>query len=258
MRVKSLKLFVRLLLFVVVLGAASTAYADNVAITSFGISNLQFTAVTGTAQFTLTSASARAQAQNSFGQIVNNISNAFPLALATANVNFASGTAIANASGVSISGTNSASIGGCSCIANAFTVVTLTGTLVVTGAEGMVDVNISGLRTLLQHVETDQSGVRAESEILFNVHVNVPLVFSVQVERLLPLSGPNQRIHAELVDQLSGTVRVQAGAQNSIFIILTTGAGVESEVPEPATIVLLVSGLGVMSGVLKKRRSRNR
>ena len=258
MRVKSLKPFVRLLLFVVLLGAASTAYADNVAITTYGISNLQFTAATGTAQFTLTSASARAQAQNSSGQIVNNISNAFPLAVATANVNFASATGTANAAGVSISGTASASIGGCSCVANAFSIVTLTGTLVVLGAEGMVDVNISGLATLVNDLQTDQSGIRAESEILFNMHVNGPPVFSLQVERLLPLSGPNLRALIAGVDPISGTIRVQAGAENSIFIVLTTGSIVESEVPEPATIVLLVSGLGFMSGVLKKRRSRNR
>lgn len=254
MRVKSLKPFVRLLLFVVLLGAWSTAYADNVAITTYGISNLQFTAATGTAQFTLTGASARAQAQNSFGQIVNNISNAFPLAVATANVNFASATGTANAAGVSISGTASASIGGCSCVANAFSIVTLTGTLVVLGAEGMVDVNISGLATLVNDLQTDQFGVRAESEILFNMHVNGPPVFSLQVERLLPLSGPNLRALIAVVNPVSGTIRVQAGAENSIFIVLTTGSIVESEVPEPATIVLLVSGLGFMTGVLKKRR----
>jgi hypothetical protein len=31
---------------------------------------------------------------------------------------------------------------------------------------------------------------------------------------------------------------------------------INSEVPEPATIVMLVSGLGVMTGVLKKRRKK--
>ena len=240
------------------LGAWSTAYADNVAITTYGISGLQFTAASGTAQFTLTGATARAQAQNSFGEIVNNISNAFPLAVATANVNFASatGTGTATADGVSISGTASAMIGGCSCVANAFSIVTLTGTLVVLGAEGMVDVNISGPQTLVNDLETDEFGVRAESEILFNMHVNGPPVFSLQVERLLPLSGPNRRALVEGVNQISGTIRVQAGAENSIFIVLTTGSIVESEVPEPATIVLLVSGLGFMTGVLKKRRDR--
>ena len=256
MRVKSLKPFVPLVLFVVLLSASSTAHADNVAITTYGISNLQFTAATGTAQLTVTGASARAQAQNSFGEIVNNTSNALPLAVATATVNFASATGMANAAGISISGTASASIGGCSCTANAFSIVTLTGTLVVLGAEGMVDVNISGLATLVNDLATDQFGVRAEAEILFNVHVNGPPVFSLQVERLLPLSGPNRRALIAGETPVSGTVRVQAGTQNSIFIVLTTGSIVESEVPEPATIVMLVSGLGFMTGVLKKRRNR--
>ena len=254
MNVKSLKVFV--LLCGLVLGVSSTAYADNVAITTYGVSNLQFTAATGTAQLTVTGATARAQAENSFGQLVNNTSNALPLATATATVNFASSTGTVNTAGVSISGNASASIGGCSCVANAFTVVTFTGTLVVTGAEGMVDVNITGLATLLNDLATDEFGVRAESEIFFDVHVNAPPVFSLQVERLLPLSGPNRRALIAGVSPVSGTVRVQAGAQNSIFIVLTTGSIVESEVPEPATIVLLVSGLGFMTGVLKKRRNR--
>ena len=171
-------------------------------------------------------------------------------------MDFASATGTADAAGVSISGTSSASIGGCTCVASAFTVVTLTGTLVVVGAEGMVEVNISGLETLLNDLQTDQFGVRAESEILFNMHVNGPPVFSLQVERLLPLSGPNLRALIGGVEQVSGTVRLQAGAENSIFIVLTTGSFVEGEVPEPATIVLLVSGLGFMTGVLKKRRDR--
>jgi len=258
MRVKSLKVFIGVLMFGLLLGASSTAYADTLTITTFGISNLQFTAATGTAQFTVTGASARAQAENSFGQIVNNTSNAFPLAVATANVNFASATGTANAAGVSIVGNASASVGGCSCVANPFSFVTLTGTLVVVGAEGMVDVNISGLRTLLQHVETDQFGVRAQSEILFNIHVNGPPVFSLQVERLLPLTGPNRQTLIEAVGQVSATIRIQAGVENSIFIVLTTGSYAESEVPEPASVVLLVSGLGFMTGVLKKRRDRNR
>ena len=88
------------------------------------------------------------------------------------------------------------------------------------------------------------------------MHVNGPPVFSLQVERLLPLDGPNLRALIAGTNPVSGTIRVQAGAENSIFIILTTGSIVESEVPEPATIVLLVSGLGFMTGVLKKRRDR--
>jgi hypothetical protein len=37
---------------------------------------------------------------------------------------------------------------------------------------------------------------------------------------------------------------------------MSSVAAVVSEVPEPVTMVLLVSGLGVMTGVLKKRHKK--
>ena len=64
MRVKSLKVFTGVLMFGLLLGASSTAYADAVALTSFSFTNLQFTVSTGTAQFTVTAVMARADAGN--------------------------------------------------------------------------------------------------------------------------------------------------------------------------------------------------
>src|SRR5215217_507644 len=90
MRVTSLKVFVRVLLFGLVLGASSTAYADVVAITSFSLSNPQFNPATGTAVFTPTGVSARANASNSLGQSQNNLTNTFPFAQTSAAVPFAS------------------------------------------------------------------------------------------------------------------------------------------------------------------------
>ena len=64
MRFKSLKVFTGVLMFGLLLGASSTAYADAFSLTSFSLTNLQFTPSAGTAQFTLTGVMARADAGN--------------------------------------------------------------------------------------------------------------------------------------------------------------------------------------------------
>ena len=255
MRVKSLKIFVGVLVFGLLLGASSTAYADTLAITSFTFDNLQFTPSTGTAQFTLTNTTARAAATNTFGQTIDNTSNLFPVAQATATVDFASAIGTANATTHSLSGSTSASVAGCSCSASSFAISTFTGTLVIVGAEGSVNVNISALTSQLRHVQTDQFGVRAQSEILFDLFVNGSPVFSFQVDLLSPLSGPNLLTFIQSSSsQRTGTITLQGGVENTITARLTTGSFAQSEVPEPATVVLLVTGLGFMTGVLKKRR----
>jgi len=254
MRVKSLKVFAGVLMCGLLLGASSTAYADAFSLTSFSITNLQFTASSGTAQFTLTGAMARAEATN-LGQTQNIISNNFPIAQASAVVNGVSASATANAATHSLSGESTATIGGCSCTAGSAGLANLTGTLVLSGAEGNVDVNLSFLRTLLREVQTDQFGVYAESGTFFDLLVNGAVVFSVQVEALNPV-GPNGFARVEFTDQVSHTIRLQGGTENSIFVRLSSTSLVINEVPEPATLVLLVSGLGFMTGVLKKRRTK--
>jgi len=254
MGITSLRVFVRIVVFGLLLGASSTAYADALSITSFSLNNLQFTAATGTAQFTVTGATARADAGNSFGQSVSNIDNTFPLAGAVANVNFASSNASANATTVSMSGSSSANVSGCSCSAGSAAIMFLSGTLVVTGTEGMVNVDISGLRTLMFHAQTDQFGKYAETAITFDILVNGSVVFSVQIDHLISV-GPNGLADVQATSPIAGTITLQSGVENTILIRAAPSSLVINEVPEPATIVLLVSGLGFMTGVLKKRRN---
>lgn len=256
MRVKSPKVFAGVLMFGLLLCASSTANADALAITGFSFTNFQFTPSAGTAQLTFTAAMARADAGILNGVQDQNISNTFPIAQASAVVPGVTAAATANAATHSLSAETTAFIGGCTCNAGSFGQAILTGTLVLSGAEGPVDVNISALRTLLWQVQTDEFGRYAESGFFFDLFVNGTPVFSLQVEALRPVLGPNQSSMQQAAEQISRTIRLQGGSTNTISARLSTTSLVINEVPEPASVVLLVSGLGFMAGVLKKRRKR--
>jgi hypothetical protein len=254
MTFKSLKVFAQVVVFGLVLGASSTAYADTLAITQFSVTNLTFNPATGTAVFTPTATSVRANATNSFGQTVDNVTNAFPFAQTGAAVPFATafGTAATINNGT-VNGITLAMVQGCSCTGASFAISNFTGTLVILGVEGNVNVTISGMVNLLRDVETDQFGVLAESETVFDIFVNGISIF--QTESLLPLSGPNLKAVVDGVNQLSRTITLQGGAVNTVnFRLFTRSLAVTNEVPEPATVLLLVSGLGFMTGVLKRKR----
>jgi hypothetical protein len=56
--------------------------------------------------------------------------------------------------------------------------------------------------------------------------------------------------------QVSEVFSLQFGQQyNLIVFVGANSRAAQSEVPEPATVVLLVSGLGFMAGVVRKRRT---
>src|SRR5688572_17862027 len=128
MKLKTPRVLVRVLLFGLVLGASTTAYADSLSISSLTISNLQFTPTSGTAQFTPTGMTAHAAVLDNFVTVIQNTSNTFPVAQASANVSFASALATANGTTNSLSGSTSATVGACSCTASSFAISTFTGT----------------------------------------------------------------------------------------------------------------------------------
>lgn len=254
MKVTSLKVLLRVLVFGLLLGASSTAYADTVVITSFNFGNLQFTPASGTAVFTPTAASARANSQNSLGANQNIISNTFPLAQSTATVTFASAAATGNATNSTVNANTSVNLGDCSCTASSFGQATFSGTLVITGGEGNVDVTISFVPSAMGQVMTDQFGVFAEASVTFQVLLNGVAVFS-QDELLRDVIGPNQTGGFQLVArEVSKTFPLQFGAVNTFEVRFNATSAAVNEVPEPATVVLLVSGLGLMSGLWNKRR----
>jgi PEP-CTERM motif-containing protein len=253
MRARSLNVFAGVLMFGLLLGASSTAYADAFSLTSFGFSNFQFTPSAGTAQFTVTATTARADSGNGTTQVINT-SNSFPFAQTTAIVSGATAAGTADGNTVSVSGTTTAFLSGCSCASGSLGQGTLTGTLVLSGADGPVTVTISALETLIWQVQTDVFGRYAESGTFFDLFVNGTPVFSFEVEALHPLLGPNQSSMLNAVFQMSRTITLQGGSTNTIFMRLNATSLVINEVPEPASVVLLLSGLGAVAGVLKSRR----
>lgn len=254
MTVTAPRVFVRVLVFGLLLGAASTAKADAISFISVNVSNIQFTPAAGTATFTLTGVSSRSQAGNTLGENQDITSNTFPVALTTAAVTFASASGIANATNTSVGGVAEANVSGCSCAAGSFSLNILTGTLVVLGGEGNVNVTISGLLDGLSHLETDAFGEYVELGWLFDVSVNGVSVFSTDFVNTR--SGPNQLAGTQFSQQLSRVITLQYGAVNTIGIRLSPNALAINEVPEPATVTLLISGLGFMTGVIRKRRKR--
>jgi hypothetical protein len=253
MRGKFPRVFVRVLVFGVLLGASATAYADTVAITNFSFITLTFNPATGTAVFTPTGASARASATNSLGENQDITTTTFPIAQTTAVVTFANTTVTTNAAGLTANATSTASVAGCTCTASSFGIGVFTGTLVLLGGEGNVDVTFSLAHFATGQLSTDQFGTFAFAEVSYNVLVNGRGELS-QDQMLREVSGPNQTGGFNLGSGVSRVLSLQFGVAHTIELRMSSVAVAASEVPEPTTVVLLVTGLGFMTGVIKKRR----
>jgi len=254
MRVKSLKVFVQVLVFGLLLGASSTAYADALVVTTFNF-GLRVSPAAGTVEFTPTASTARAVGNNSFGENPDITSNTFPVAQSAAIVTFANSAAMASATNLTANVTSFVNIGGCTCTASAFGIATFATTFVVQGGEGNVDVTILPMPFASGQVMTDQFGQVAFASISWRVVLNGVVIFFTD-EMLSEVRAPNQSGGFSLSPGgLARTVTLQYGVPNTITVNINAVAAGANEIPEPATVVLLLSGLGFMTGVLKKRRN---
>jgi len=104
----------------------------------------------------------------------------------------------------------------------------------------------------MQNLVRDQFSTFAVSEA--RIFLNVLGVTTFSFDSLLR-AMPNEVMTLELQRQLSEVVTLQFNQQYTLLISLNavSRAG-QNEIPEPATVVLLVSGLGFMTGFVKRRR----
>ena len=249
------------LLLGLILGTASSAYADAISTTSLTFTSFQIVPTSGTVVFSLPSTQALARATNSLGQeSLELVASESPTAihLASASVSFANGFAIADPLNFIGSQSSNAMVSGCNCEAFGVGQTVLQKTFVITGGTGNVDVTFSAVLLTMQTVMTDEFGTFAGSNVLAGIHLGstsiFPTIFSV-VE-----IGPNDSRVSNIQHQLSQVLTLQFNTIYRLDVTLSANSTVvnqsPAEIPEPATAVLLVSGLGFMAGLVKKHRTR--
>lgn len=243
------------LLLGLLFGASTSAWADTVALTSVSLTNIQLTSASGTVVFAppqvgpVTSASGAAQ--NSFGQEVADHSESPTRAQAAAAVISAGASGQSDLANLQLNANSNVILSGCVCSAESEGLAFLRQSFTITGGTGSVDVTFSALSQTIQDLVTDQFSLFAVSEARISVQVVGVQTFSVDLN--LPI-GPNDITKLELQRQLSEVFNLQFGQQYDLVIFVGANSrAAQSEVPEPATMVLLVSGLGFMAGFARKR-----
>lgn len=254
MRHKSLRTAV--LLLGLLLGTASCTYADAISVTSLTLSNFQIVPTSGTITFFSPRNQALARATNSLNeealQVV--VTESLTTAQASANVTFASASAVADPVNSSGSQNSNATLSGCNCEAFAVGQTVLQQSFIITGGSGNVEVQFSGLLVMMQSVMTDEFGLLAESNVLAAIHLGSSNVFPPVFSTLT--IGPNGSSVSNIQQQLSQILTLQFNTEYRFDVTLSANSRVVNQapsgIPEPASVVLLVSGLGFMAGLVKK------
>jgi hypothetical protein len=251
------------LLLGLLLGASSSASADTISLTSVSVSNIQLTSTSGTIVFLgpqfsdRTGAAAVASNTTTTGlfQETSTIRADPTRSAATANLTFASASGVSDFPSLLLNTNANVTLSGCGCTGTSEGLASLHETFMITGGTGSVDVTFSALFDTLQTLVTDQLSVFAASDLSINFQVAGVDIFSVDSRLSI---GPNNSVMMEVQRQFSQLLTLQFNQPYTVGIFLRSLSRAEqTEIPEPATVVLLLSGLGFMAGVVKKRRGRD-
>jgi hypothetical protein len=260
MKRKSLRTFVQILLLGLVLGTASTANADAIAITSGSLSNIQIVPTSGTVVVTQSATSAGGVVSDGFDVSVNRMESP-TRSEASLNLGFANAGAVSDATNMSLSANSSVILSGCRCGFEAEGQAFLTQSFMITGGTGNVDVTLSALLSSMQSVMTDQFSFFAASGVIIHLQVlnasDFSQVHNFSFSDRISIRPPTNSTLMELERLVSEMFTLQFGTEYSLRAsIFANSEAAQNEIPEPASMVLLVSGLGFMAGVVKKRRMR--
>ena len=256
MRRKSLGTCVLLLALLLV--TSSSAYADTIAITSATLSNLQLVPTSGTLVFLGPQFGDRTGAFATTSNIGPGLFQAGGNAVGnpthseiSSTLTFVSASGVADFPTTLLSTNGTVMLSGCTCTGRGEAAASFHEQFMITGGTGNVNVTLSALLQTLQNVVTDQFSLSADSDVFINVQLNHVDVFSVDSRLGI---GPNNSATIETQRQLSQVLALQFGQQYIFEVFVRVDSRAEqTAVPEPATVVLLVSGLGFMTGFVKKR-----
>lgn len=248
------------LLLGLLLGTASSAYADAVAITSVSLSNIQLVPTSGTLVFSPPQSgprtAANAVAVNGFGAEDSESQDSLTRSEGSASVNFANANSVSDFTNLLVTANSSVMLSGCVCDAESEGLAILRTSFMIVGGTGSVDVMFSGLVQSIQDLATDQMSLFAASDVDITMQVAGVNVFSFD-PRLRLSGGFNDSDNFEVQRQLSQILNLQFGQQYDIDIFVRANSrAAQNEIPEPATVVLLASGLGLTAGFVRKRRAQ--
>jgi hypothetical protein len=247
------------LLLGLLFAAAASARADTISLTSVSVINFQITPASGTVvllapQFG-SPTSASGAVVNSLGEENGDSSVSPTFAQAFTTVTFANAGGVAELSSMGASANTNVTLSGCSCSAETEGLAALRLSFMITGGTGAVDVTLSALTQTIQNLVTDQSSQFAVSET--RIFLNVIGVQTFSFDTRFRIGPGDEATVIEMQRQISEVLTLQFNQQYDVLVSVGANSrAAQSEVPEPATVVLLVSGLGFMTGFVKKQRLR--
>ncbi len=170
------------------------------------------------------------------------------------SITFASAGGVSELSSMGLSGNTNVTLPGCICSAETEGQASLRLSFMIVGGSGPVDVTFSALAQTIQNLVTDQFSTFATSETRIFLSVIDVATFSFDTRFRIGAGDEATVIATQRL--ISEVVTLQFNQQYNVLLsgLAVSRAG-QNEIPEPATVVLLVSGLGFMTGFVKKRRA---